>query len=618
MKKEIPEIRALKDGPYAAERFSLLRGSQGEMIRISPYTHLCRCGRSADKPLCDNSHEIYGFKTGKLTGRQPDKQDIYKGKEITIRDNRGVCSHRGHCTDQLPSVFRMGVEPWIDPDGAPLEEIIRVIKMCPSGALSYETMGTAVTDWNDEPNTTLVKNGPLECQGITTFSDEEDSSPETSDHYALCRCGGSKNKPFCDGTHWNNGFTDEKDLSRPAPLSQRYMKEIHAMADNGKSINEPMGTEMPLPRWEEINIHGAQLSTLPINEDEPVDLNTVIGSKSAQPLILSMPIYITHMSFGALSREAKIALAMGSRKAGTAACSGEGGVLDEERAKAGKYIFEYVQNEYSVSDETFQSCDAVEIKIGQAVKPGIGGHFPAEKITDEIAAVRGRGKEKDIVTPAKYKDISNPEELKAKVDWLREKTGGKPIGIKLAAGNIEADMEAAVLARPDFITIDGKGGATGSVPKIIKDSASIPTLYALCRARKFLDSRNIKDISLVITGGLRVSSDFAKALALGADAVALGTAALMAIGCQQYRICNTGRCPTGITSQDPLLRARINVETASERLANYLEVVRSELETFTRMTGHSHIAQLSPADVSSSRYDIARAAGIAFSGTEQK
>lgn len=257
------------------------------------------------------------------------------------------------------------------------------------------------------------------------------------------------------------------------------MAHIHHMADTGTSIIEPMGPAFPLPSWDDITIMGAQLKKLPINEDEHVRLTTVIGPQAEYPMELSMPVYVTHMSFGALSKEAKIALSKGSALARTAMCSGEGGILEESRKEAYKYNFEYVQNEYSVTPENLKKCDAVEIKIGQAVKPGIGGHFPAAKITEEIGAIRNKPRDRDIVTPARYPDIVDVESLKKKVDWLREISGGRPVGVKIAAGNVEADLEVTVYARPDFITIDGKGGATGSVMKFIKDAASVPTCLPL-------------------------------------------------------------------------------------------------------------------------------------------
>jgi glutamate synthase domain-containing protein 2 len=303
------------------------------------------------------------------------------------------------------------------------------------------------------------------------------------------------------------------------------------------------------------------------------------------------------MSFGALSKELKIALAKGSKAVKIAMCSGEGGILTESLDNAYKYIFEYVPNEYSVTAENLQKVDAIEIKIGQSAKPGMGGHLPAEKVTDEIAQIRGFPKGTDIISPAHFQDIKTKEDLKSKVDWLRQKSGGKPIGIKIAAGNIEADMEVAVYTQPDFITIDGRPGATGASPKFIKDATSVPTIFALYRARRFLIEKGITDISLIITGGLRISPDFAKALALGADAIALGTAALIACGCQQYRICNTGKCPVGGTTHDPKLRSRINSDLSAKRLENFLRVSTEELKDFARLTGNDDIHKISVTDL---------------------
>jgi glutamate synthase domain-containing protein 2 len=222
-------------------------------------------------------------------------------------------------------------------------------------------------------------------------------------------------------------------------------------------------------------------------------------------------------------------------------------------------------------------------------------------VTKEIAEIRGYPEGTDIVSPAHFADITTKEELKKKVAWLREKSGGKPIGVKIAAGNIESDLEVAVYAQPDFITIDGRPGGTAASPKFV---TSVPTVFALYRARKFLDERGIKDISLVITGGLRISSDFAKALALGADAVAIGTAALMACACQQYRLCDTGTCPVGVTTHDPVLRSRLNVEISAKRLENFLRVSTDELKDFARLTGNDDVHKLSLTDLCTANSEI--------------
>ncbi len=393
----------------------------------------------------------------------------------------------------------------------------------------------------------------------------------------------------------------------------RYMDAIHQMAVSGKYISAAMGTLLPLPSWDDILLLGAQLDPPPMNDGDDIDTKTVIGKHAKHPMVLESPVYISHMSFGALSKEVKIALAKGSAAAKTAMCSGEGGILPEEKAAAYKYIFEYIPNKYSVTDENLRTSDAIEIKIGQGTKPGMGGHLPGEKVTPEVAKIRGKKTGEDIQSPSKFPEINSKEDLRAMVDMLRERSGGRPIGIKIAAGRIERDLEHCVYANPDFITIDGRGGATGSSPLMLRDSTSVPTIYALSRARKYLDSVG-SDIALVITGGLRVSSDFAKALAMGADAVAIASAGLIAAACQQYRICGSGNCPVGVATQDPELRKRLNVDPAAQRVANFLNVSLEELKTFARVTGHKSVHDLSLDDLITINEDIAKYTGIAHGG----
>jgi glutamate synthase domain-containing protein 2/CDGSH-type Zn-finger protein/rubredoxin len=713
-KREKPRIEATLNGPYAVRNLKNFNTSRGESLETAPEMRLCRCGHSSHKPFCDGTHKKVGFSSEKLEGRVPDRLDNYEGKAITIHDNRGVCSHAGYCIDNLPSVFIMGKEPWIDPDGASAEEIARVIKMCPSGALSYTKDGVLYKDQAREPTITLSKNGPHRVTGGPELKDVNNSTPESQEHYTLCRCGGSKNKPFCDGTHWYINFRDDEEkipnhlkvnvkekgrergtryrcnvcnmfeydetrgdsstsikpgtkpdefpddwrcpicgsdkshlvhikeepkieaheaevtcpqcgaktkisFVQPAKVAitrylgewerdaddlETHMADIHRISVTRESLIEPMRTKKPVISWDDILIMGAQLAKIPLNAEESVNTRTVIGPKAKHPLIIETPIYVTHMSFGALSREVKIALAKGSAAVKTAMCSGEGGILQESRENAYKYIFEYVPNRYSVTDENLRTADAIEIKIGQSTKPGMGGHLPAEKVTKEIAGIRGFPEGTDIVSPAHFDDIITKEDLKRKVAWLREKSDGKPIGVKIAAGNIEADLEVAVYAQPDFITIDGRPGGTGASPKFVKDATSVPTLFALYRARTFLNERGIKDISLVITGGLRVSSDFAKALALGADAVAIGTAALMACACQQYRLCDTGNCPVGVTTHDPALRARLQIEISAKKLENFLHVSTEELKDFARLTGNDDVHNLSITDLCTTNSEI--------------
>ena len=396
----------------------------------------------------------------------------------------------------------------------------------------------------------------------------------------------------------------------------RYMEEIHEMAVKGESLHAAMGTLLPLPKWEDILLLGAQLDPAPLNDDDPVSTQTIIGKNAKQPMVLESPVYISHMSFGALSKEIKTALAKGSAMAKTAMCSGEGGILPEEKAAAYKYIFEYIPNKYSVTDENLKTSDAIEIKIGQGTKPGMGGHLPGSKVTEEIAAIRGKNVGEDIQSPSKFPEVNSKEDLKAMVDMLRERSEGRPVGIKLAAGNIEKDLSYAVSAGPDFITIDGRGGATGSSPLFLREATSVPTIYALSRARRYLDSIQ-SDIALVITGGLRVSADFAKALAMGADAVAVASAPLIAAACQQYRICGSGYCPVGIATQNPMLRERLKIEEAAQRIANYLILSNDELKTFARISGLDDVHKLSLENLITLDEQIAKYTGIAHAGQPQ-
>ena len=380
---------------------------------------------------------------------------------------------------------------------------------------------------------------------------------------------------------------------RPSDDLEIAMRDIHTISSTGESIIEPMRTRKPVISWDDILIKGVQIARIPLNSDVPVITRTVIGPRAKHPMVIETPVYVTHMSFGALSREVKMALAKGSAAVKTAMGSGEGGILPDARPYIYKYILEYVPNRYSITEENLRAADAIEIKLGQSAEPGLGARLPAEKVTPEIARIRGYPEGSDIISPASFPDIRSRDDLKDKVQWLREQSGGKPIGVKIAAGEIEEDLEAILYAGPDFITIDGRPGATGAAPKSVKDATSIPTVFALYRARKYLDRKGVQGISLVITGGLRTAPDFAKALALGADAIAIGTAALMAAACQQYRLCNTGKCPVGVTTQDPELRERLKVEISAKKLEYFLRVSTEELKDFARLTGNNDVHALS-------------------------
>ncbi len=435
---------------------------------------------------------------------------------------------------------------------------------------------------------------------------------ELDDNWTCKACGAPKHLFEKLEEKVNEKITVKKDdnfleydlnLKKDSSEFEKNMNFIHEISVTNKSIIEPMNTSLKVIDWTDILILGASLKHSPLNDDEDVSTKTIIGKHSKKPMVLESPIYISHMSFGALSKEVKIALAKGSKMAKTAIGSGEGGILEEEINNSYKYIFEYVPNLYSVTDENLMKADAIEIKIGQGTKPGMGGHLPGEKVTSEIAKVRGKEIGKDIHSPSKFSNINSKEDLKNLVSDLRKRSLGRPIGIKIAAGHIEQDLEWIGYAGVDFVTIDGRGGATASSLKVLKDSASIPTVFALYKARKYLDEHNL-DIDLIITGGLRISSDFAKALAMGADAIALSSSVLMAASCQQYRQCHNDKCPMGIATQDKKLRQNFDIEKSSIRIFNFLNVSNEELKMFGRITGHDNIHDLNIDDIVTTNHEI--------------
>ena len=410
--------------------------------------------------------------------------------------------------------------------------------------------------------------------------------------------------PHCGKVHSLRQLLEEEELLdyqarwlRRSDETEPHMAEVHRISTSNETIIEPMRTRVPVISWDDILILGAQLAKIPMNKGDPVKTTTIIGPGAKRPMVLEMPIFVSHMSFGSLSRECKVALAKGSAAVGTAIGSGEGGLLEEVFTNAHCYIFEYVPNKYSVTDLNLQRSNAIELKFGQSVKPGMGGILPAEKVTKEIAELRGKPEGVDIISPSSFPEIRDKVGLRKVVDRLKEVSGGRPIGIKLAAGHIEDDLAVALYAEADFVTIAGRPGSTGAAPKYVKDASSVPTLLALHRARKFLDNEGAENVSLVVTGGLRVSSDFAKALARGADAVAIATAALLAVGCQQYRMCDTGKCPVGITTQDPDLRARLIVDLSAKKVEHFLRRSNEELKDFARLTGNDDVHKLSIDDL---------------------
>ena len=302
------------------------------------------------------------------------------------------------------------------------------------------------------------------------------------------------------------------------------------------------------------------------------------------------------MSFGALSKEAKTALAKASTIAGTTENTGEGGVLPEERQYAKTLIIQYSTGRFGITEEILKRADAIEIKIGQGAKPGQGGLLPADKVTEDIARVRNVPIGKDVHSPPAHPDIFSIDDLKKKVKWLRELTGGKPIIIKLGAGDVENDVKLAMKAEPDVIAVDGMEGGTGAAPKIMLDDFGIPALAALVKARRAMGKSKQE---LIIAGGLSKGADVAKALALGADAVYMAMPCLVAMGCIYCKLCYKGRCPQGITTQDPELRARLVIDEAAGKVANFLNACNEEAKMAAAACGKRNIHELNREDLRS-------------------
>ena len=396
---------------------------------------------------------------------------------------------------------------------------------------------------------------------------------------------------------------------------------IQALARDGLSKAGHHGTVSAmgvpltdLPRWDDIQILAAQMARRPLADDAEVDTALVIGPRARKPLTLDIPLFVSDMSYGALSEEAKLSLARGAEMAGTGICSGEGGMLPEEQASNSRYFYELASGRFGWSLEKVARCQAFHFKGGQGAKTGTGGHLPGEKVTGKIAAVRELPEGEPAISPSRFDDLVTPSDFKRAADEVREVTGGIPIGFKLSAQHIEADLDFALEASADYIILDGRGGATGAAPDIFKNNISVPTIPALARARRHLDAVGASDVTLIITGGLRTEADFVKALALGADGVALSNSALQAIGCLAMRACHTNSCPVGIATQQEHFRQRLQVQASALRLKNYFEATVSLMKILAHACGHASLAQFRKEDLTTWKREMAHLSGVRYGG----
>ena len=453
----------------------------------------------------------------------------------------------------------------------------------------------------------------------------------------LCVCKHTGDQPFCNGTHKN--FSDE-DVGREGPGPEQVHSDdderpeaeptpeeptvafIHALARDGLKSHGPRGpmTAMGVPRgelphWDDLQLLVAQLADKPLLEDAAVGTELVIGPEAKKPLQLEIPLLVSDMSFGALSQETKIALAKGAELAGTGICSGEGGMLPEEQQANSRYFYELASAMFGYDEALLEKVQAFHFKGGQGAKTGIGGHLPGSKNIGRIAEVRGLEEGEPAISPATFENLSSKADFRKFAARVREITGGIPVGFKLSANHIERDIQFALEAGADYIILDGRGGATGSAPVIFRDHISVPTIPALARARRHLDKEKASGrVTLIATGGLRMPMDFVKAMALGADGVALANSAIQAVGCVAARICNSNNCPSGVATQNPELRKRIDIDRSARQLCNFFAASVQLMQVMARACGHDHLNQFDRHDLTTWKRDMALLSGVQYGG----
>jgi glutamate synthase domain-containing protein 2 len=461
---------------------------------------------------------------------------------------------------------------------------------------------TGVSEYNNEE---ALHKFPAEIKDDAVWIDESDVDQFLEDHP----------QPFHRDEYLGTYADTHPEHTEP------YTGYIKELARNGlkntghHGFTEAMGVDRDLlPKWNDIQFLPAQLWKRPLMDDAAVNTETTIGPQAGKPLKLAIPLFVSDMSFGALSMEAKIALARGAELAGTGIASGEGGMLPEEQAANSRYFYEMASARFGFSMENVNLSQAFHFKGGQGAKTGTGGHLPGSKVTDEIAKVRGLQPGQAAISPSTFPDLTNANDFRDLAKEIRKQTGGIPIGFKIAASHIEKDIDFALEAGADYIILDGRGGGTGAAPTILRNNINVPTIPALARAREHLNRSGTRQVSLIITGGLRIAEDFVKALMLGADAVAIANSALQAIGCLGMRACNTNNCPVGIATQKENLRKRIMIESSAKQLFNFLDASTELMKVVARACGYNDFRSFNKEDLVTGSYDMHKLTGINFAG----
>ena len=414
-------------------------------------------------------------------------------------------------------------------------------------------------------------------------------------------------------------------ISRPLPYTvaeggtywnARVAEDIHAKALIGRYRIRGYGASKSVPHFNDIALKvDPERIRAASDALAKVNLRTAIGGRNgARPLELSMPVLIAPMSYGALSKSTKIALARASRLAGIVENTGEGGMLPEQRAEAGQLIYQCLSGRLGWNIHDMLKADALEIYISQGAKPGLGGQLMAKKVTRELAAVRGIPEGIDLRSPSRHPDIMGADDLVIKVEEFREATGyAKPISIKMGAGRVHDDIKIAYKDGFDFVQLDGMQGSTGAASTEVLENVGVPTLAAIQEALDGLREIDAgDDMPIVLMGGIKDGVDAVKALALGASAVAMGTAALIAGGCISCMQCHVGNCVVGIATQDPEHEMRYKIDVQAKAIARYLEAVRWQIATLTRALGHSDFRELSRADLVALTPEAAAITGLPY------